>query len=135
MIKAIAELTSNSGSIQRPKKQTSWTQWQQTKAIYRGLCIFVACSLANIPAKTMAQITPDGTLPTSVEQLQEIMRINGGERAGNNLFHSFEEFSIPKGMEAVFENATDIENIFTRITGESVSNIEGILRTQGSANF
>ena len=82
-----------------------------------------------------AQITPDGSLPTTVEQLQEIMNINGGERAGNNLFHSFEEFSIPEGMEAVFENATDIENIFTRITGEEASAIDGILKTQGDANF
>ncbi|MFM2315287.1 MAG: hypothetical protein RLZZ04_4563 [Cyanobacteriota bacterium] len=82
-----------------------------------------------------AQVILDGTLLTSVEQLQEIMRINGGQRAGNNLFYSLEEFSIPEGMEAVFENATDIENIFTRVTGESVSNIDGILRTQGAANF
>lgn len=63
------------------------------------------------------------------------MKINGGERTGNNLFYSFEEFLIPEGKEAVFENATEIENIFTRITGESVSNIEGILKTQGGANF
>jgi filamentous hemagglutinin family protein len=74
-------------------------------------------------------------LPTTVEQLEEIMRINGGEREGNNLFHSFEEFSIPEGMEAIFENATDIENIFTRITGDDISNIDGILSTQGDANF
>ncbi|MEN9567399.1 MAG: hypothetical protein RLZZ69_2595 [Cyanobacteriota bacterium] len=63
------------------------------------------------------------------------MKINGGQRAGNNLFYSFEDFSILEGKEAVFENATDIENIFTRITGESVSNIDGILKTQGGANF
>jgi filamentous hemagglutinin family protein len=63
------------------------------------------------------------------------MRINGGEREGNNLFHSFEKFSIPEGMEAVFENATDIENIFTRITGDDISNINGLLSTQGDANF
>ena len=83
-----------------------------------------------------AQITPDGSLATSVEQQGENeLNINGGEREGNNLFHSFEEFSVPDGIEAVFENATDIENIFTRITGNSVSNINGILRTQGGANF
>jgi filamentous hemagglutinin family protein len=35
----------------------------------------------------------------------------------------------------VFENAPDIENIFTRITGESASAINGILRTQEGANF
>ncbi|MEN9521374.1 MAG: hypothetical protein RLZZ381_3962 [Cyanobacteriota bacterium] len=83
----------------------------------------------------MAQVTPDGSVPTTVEEIEEIMRINGGEREGNNLFHSFEEFSIPEGMEAVFENALDIENIFARITGESASAIDGILSSQGSANF
>jgi filamentous hemagglutinin family protein len=83
----------------------------------------------------VAQVTPDGSVPTTVEEIEEIMRINGGEREGNNLFHSFEEFSIPEGMEAVFENALDIENIFARITGESASAIDGILSSQGSANF
>ncbi len=62
-------------------------------------------------------------------------RITGGERVGNNLFHSFEEFSIPTGAEAIFENAEDIENIFTRITGSDVSFIDGLFKTQGGANF
>ena len=63
------------------------------------------------------------------------MRINGGERAGNNLFHSFDEFNLPEGMEAIFENGLDIENIFTRITGDSISNVDGILSAQGEANL
>ena len=83
----------------------------------------------------LAQITPDGTLPTVVEQQENMEKITGGEREGNNLFHSFEEFSIPEGIEAIFENGLDVENIFTRITGESASTIDGILKTQGSANF
>ena len=62
-------------------------------------------------------------------------RITGGERVGNNLFHSFEEFSIPTGAEAIFENAADIENIFTIITGSDASFIDGLLKTQGEANF
>jgi filamentous hemagglutinin family protein len=83
-----------------------------------------------------AQITPDESLSTNVEQQGENqLNIEGGEREGNNLFHSFEEFSIPEGLEAVFENAPDIENIFTRITGEEASAINGILSTQGGANF
>ena len=63
------------------------------------------------------------------------MEINGGLREGNNLFHSFSDFNIPEGMEASFQNAIDIENIFTRVTGDSISNINGILSTQGAANF
>ncbi len=82
-----------------------------------------------------AQVIPDGTLPTVVEQLGNMDKITGGERVGNNLFHSFEQFSVPTGMEAVFENAADIENIFTRITGSDVSFIDGLLKTQGEANF
>jgi filamentous hemagglutinin family protein len=83
-----------------------------------------------------AQVTPDESLSTNVEQQGENqLNINGGEREGNNLFHSFEEFSVAEGIEAIFENAPDIENIFTRITGESASTINGILRTQGGANF
>ena len=90
----------------------------------------------SLPATIVkAQVVPDRSLPTIVEQLREIMKINSGQREGNNLFHSFEEFSIPQGNEAVFENALDIENIFTRITGESISNINGFIRTQGGANL
>ena len=83
----------------------------------------------------LAQITPDGTLKTQVEIIQQLMEINGGLREGNNLFHSFSDFNIPEGMEASFQNAIDIENIFTRVTGDSISNINGILSTQGAANF
>ena len=56
-----------------------------------------------------AQVVPDGTLPTNVEQLEMIRKITGGERVGDNLFHSFEEFSIPEGMSAIFENALDFQ--------------------------
>jgi filamentous hemagglutinin family protein len=101
----------------------------------RNFSFPIVCSVALFPAHVLAQVNPDGTLPTTVEQLEEIMRINGGQQEGNNLFHSFEEFSIPEGMEAIFENSTDIENIFTRITGDDISNINGILSTQGNANL
>ena len=82
-----------------------------------------------------AQVVPDGSLESAVQQIQELMKIEGGQRAGNNLFHSFQEFSVPAGMEAVFENATDIENIFTRVTGDSLSAIDGIISAQGGANL
>ena len=96
------------------------------------LAIFLLAIRANA---VWGQITSDGTLESTVEIRQQLMKINGGIRQGNNLFHSFEQLAIPEGMEASFENTIDIENIFTRVTGDSISNINGILRTQGGANF
>ena len=101
-----------------------------------GRSIFSMLFLATINAGIVqAQITGDGTLPTRIQQIEMMRKITGGERVGNNLFHSFEEFSIPEGIEAIFENALDIQNIFTRITGSEISFIDGLLQTQGGANF
>jgi filamentous hemagglutinin family protein len=108
---------------------------QQLVRVGKKLCLSTILFFGIPTALVKAQITPDGSLSTSVQQEENTLNINGGEREGNNLFHSFEEFSVPEGIEAVFENASDIENIFTRITGESASAINGILKTQGVANF
>ncbi|MFN6568180.1 filamentous hemagglutinin N-terminal domain-containing protein [Dendronalium sp. ChiSLP03b] len=84
-----------------------------------------------------AQIVTDTTLPndSSVTTQGSTQIINGGTRAGNNLFHSFEQFSLSTGHTAYFNNALDIQNIISRITGKSVSNIDGLLRTNGAANL
>ncbi|MGK7934273.1 MAG: filamentous hemagglutinin N-terminal domain-containing protein, partial [Xenococcaceae cyanobacterium] len=83
----------------------------------------------------LAQITPDGTVPTQVNQSGNVTEITGGAEKGNNLFHSFKEFSVLNGNEAFFNNASNIENIFSRVTGGSISNIEGLIRAQDSANL
>ena len=82
-----------------------------------------------------AQVVPDDTIPTVVEQIDNMDKITGGERVGNNLFHSFEQFSVSEGMAAIFDNAADIENIYTRVTGRDISLINGLLKTNGAANF
>jgi filamentous hemagglutinin family protein len=117
-------------------KATRLFDKQQLVRVGKRLCLSTIVFFTLPIALVEAQVTPDESLSTNVEQQGENqLNINGGEREGNNLFHSFQEFSVPEGLEAVFENAPDIENIFTRITGESASAINGILRTQGGANF
>ena len=79
-----------------------------------------------------AQVVPDGTTSTTVDVDGTI---NNGDRAGSNLFHSFSDFSVPTGDSAFFNNAADIVNIFSRVTGGNISNIDGLLRANGSANL
>ncbi|MCC5609217.1 filamentous hemagglutinin N-terminal domain-containing protein [Nostoc sp. CHAB 5834] len=82
-----------------------------------------------------AQVTPDSTLNTAVSQSGDNFTITNGNRVGNNLFHSFSQFSVPSNGSAFFNNAADVQNIFSRVTGGSVSSIDGLIKANGSANL
>ncbi len=101
-------------------------------AFTTGLCT----GLVLLSGNAFAQVIPDGTLPTSVTSPNNLnFAIDGGSRSGNNLFHSFGQFSVPTGGSAVFNNATDIQNIFSRVTGGTISSIDGLIQANGSANL
>ncbi|MEH2350314.1 MAG: S-layer family protein [Nostoc sp.] len=84
---------------------------------------------------TNAQVTPDSTLNSSVSQNGNNFTITNGNRVGNNLFHSFSQFSVPTNGSAFFNNAADVQNIFSRVTGGNVSHIDGLIQANGSANL
>ncbi|HEY9810481.1 MAG TPA: filamentous hemagglutinin N-terminal domain-containing protein [Halomicronema sp.] len=111
------------------------------KCQYKELLIFFALLLWPVVVK--AQIIPDGTLGGEISTVrgdvefngQTIDRIDGGALRGINLFHSFEQFNVGEGSAVYFANPNNVENIFTRVTGSSVSNIFGTLGVTGNANL
>ncbi|MEA5549933.1 S-layer family protein [Anabaena cylindrica UHCC 0172] len=83
-----------------------------------------------------AQVTSDGTTHTIVNQSANNFNILNGTEKGNNLFHSFSNFSVPTGGSATFDliNTPNITTIFSRVTGGNVSNIDGLIQTLNGNN-
>jgi filamentous hemagglutinin family protein len=61
--------------------------------------------------------------------------IEGVAMRNTSLFHSFSEFNIGEGNRVYFANPKGIQHIFTRVTGNNISQILGTLGVNGSANL
>jgi filamentous hemagglutinin family protein len=85
---------------------------------------------------SIAQTRPDATLGTESSivvpaadraNTSEGELITGGARRGNNLFHSFEDLNVPDNQRLSFDNPAGVTRIFSRVTGNSSSQILGTL--------
>ncbi|ESA36007.1 filamentous hemagglutinin family outer membrane protein [Leptolyngbya sp. Heron Island J] len=112
---------------------------QPSRSLY--LPIFTLCAIApaltcQFAPPTHAQVIADGTFSTNVASSDnQNFVIDAGDRAGNNLFHSFDTFSIPTNGSAIFNNAIDIKHIVSRVTGINTSDIDGLIQANGTANL
>lgn len=93
-------------------------------------------AIVAFPTFTSAQVVADPSIGTVVTPNGTTFQITGGTAAGNrNLFHSFSRFDVPIGGVADFQNNPNIGNIFSRVTGGTPSQINGIIRAGGTANL
>ncbi len=78
-----------------------------------------------------AQVLPDNTTNTLINgDCAANCTIEGGVKAGTNLFHSFQEFNVRDGAKVFFLDP-GANNIFSRITGGNPSEIFGTLGVSG----
>ncbi|WP_335110949.1 S-layer family protein [Nostoc sp.] len=103
-------------------------------AFLSTLTIGFLSSALVLPA--IAQVTSDSTTNTIVNPNANNFTILNGIEKGNNLFHSFSNFSVPTGGSANFNliNTPNITTIFSRVTGGNVSNIDGLIQTLNGNN-
>jgi filamentous hemagglutinin family protein len=101
------------------------------------LPVSAIATLASLTIAVAQEVIPDGTVSTTVIPSPDgkNFTINDGTPRGTNLFHSFKEFSVPTGGSANFNNAANIQNIISRVTGGSVSTIDGLIKANGTANL
>lgn len=97
----------------------------------------------------IAQISADNTLspsgnpgdqnsvvnPAAIVNGGAATLIQGGATRNNGLFHSFQEFNVLVGERVYFEDPIGIDTIFSRVTGNTASNISGTLGVDGAADL
>ena len=100
---------------------------------------FLTAALASmLPNCLQAQIRTDGTVGAAMTLTGPHFQIPDslGTIRGQNLFQSFQTFNLSSGQSATFTGPNSIANVFSRVTGGSVSSIDGLLQcTIPNANF
>lgn len=100
-----------------------------------GCAVGLLLAVSVRPA--IAQLTPDPTLGRQSSTIHSVGAsdvVQGGQRSGPNLFHSFREFNVEAGRSVYFSDP-GVTNILTRVTGTNLSRIEGRLGVDGTANL
>ncbi|WP_039727677.1 two-partner secretion domain-containing protein [Leptolyngbya iicbica] len=103
-------------------------------------CIAILGLLVN-RGEGQAQVIPDTTLSAESSIVNPVTlngttyTVTGGALRGGNLFHSFEQFSVPAGDTAAFANPDFVTNIISRVTGGTLSDLQGTIQAGGNANL
>ena len=102
------------------------------KTVIAVICLF------TVITPGLAEITTDGTVGPAAQLSGPQFQIGQelGSLRGNNLFHSFGRFNLNSSERATFTGNSHIQNVISRVTGGTLSNIDGALKSEiGQATF
>ncbi|MBE9063759.1 filamentous hemagglutinin N-terminal domain-containing protein [cf. Phormidesmis sp. LEGE 11477] len=99
-------------------------------------------ALGSVEGVRSQSIVPDSTLgietsivDSGIVNGNAVQLIEGGAKRGGNLFHSFVDFNVGVEESVYFASPSEISNILSRITGNNLSTIDGVLGVDGTANL
>ncbi|ALG67233.1 filamentous hemagglutinin N-terminal domain-containing protein [Beggiatoa leptomitoformis] len=93
--------------------------------------IILSSLFTCLPCFAWADVVLDGSLgkQTALSAPDYQIEASLGQQQGNNLFHSFSEFSLKQGESATFTGVDTLERVISRVTGNQVSVLDGTLRS------
>jgi len=93
--------------------------------------IVLLMAMGVLQDNTRAEISTDGSLGAAASLTGPDYAITSdlGTQVGSNLFHSFQVFNIDTGESATFSGPDSVANILGRVTGGSVSSIDGAINS------
>jgi filamentous hemagglutinin family protein len=99
--------------------------------------VVLSANIAHSQTYQPSNRTPvaDNTLGTQVSGSNSNFNVTGGLSRGQNLFHSFTDFSVPTNGSVTFTNPVGNQSIITRVTGNLYSDINGKIDTNGANLF
>jgi len=92
----------------------------------------LAIGLGLAVGTAQGQIATDGTVGSAQSLTGPNYAIGAGlgTQRGANLFHSFSTFNINTGESATFTGPNGLQNVISRVTGGTLSSIDGTLRSE-----
>ena len=106
----------------------------------RRAILFLATALAGPALAQSPPVVADTaagvSLGTTVTQAGQMFTIDGGTRAGGNLFHSFNRFGLDTGQTARWtaNDAASVRHVINRVTGGQESRILGTIDSRALPN-
>jgi filamentous hemagglutinin family protein len=111
------------GTVMDNQNTNFWTWFRESI-----IALFIVLAMCYVPT-TQGEVTFDGSMGAPGTLQGPNMEINAdrGRIEGNNLFHSFSQFSVNTGETANFSGPANIQNIVGRVSGPNASNIDGTI--------